>query len=176
MFNLFINDMFYTTIDGVIANHTDDTTVWNRNDDLAVLQRVSQVDADTTIRWFLDNNMSGNPDKFHCMLLGHKDPMAAFSITGSGHHIETLKFVKTLGITVDNQLKFGTHISNLCNKASRQTNALQRLSHFLNENQRSSLYQSFVCANLNFSTIVWMFCRKLNCKKLEKLQQRDLFA
>ena len=32
-----------------------------------------------------------------------------------------------LGITIDSQLNFNVHVSNMCNKAGRQLNVLQRL-------------------------------------------------
>ena len=118
--------------------------------------------------------MSANLDKFQCMVLGHKSPMSGFSVTVSGHHIETQEYMKILSITFDKELKFGAHKSNICNAASRQINALERLSKFLNESQRIPIYQAFISANFNFSPVVWMFCGKLNGKKLEKLQERAL--
>ena len=40
---------------------------------------------------------------------------------------ETTKLVKLVGITTDSQLRFNEHISNLCNKASLQLNAINNL-------------------------------------------------
>ena len=40
---------------------------------------------------------------------------------------ETAKLVKLGGVTTDNQLRFDEHISNLCNKASLQLNAINNL-------------------------------------------------
>ena len=39
LFNLFINDLFYIPMDGLIANYVDDNTICNRNADLAVLKK-----------------------------------------------------------------------------------------------------------------------------------------
>ena len=49
-------------MDGLIANYTDDNIIRNRNADLAVLKRVARKDAVTTTRWFLENDMSANPN------------------------------------------------------------------------------------------------------------------
>ena len=41
------------------------------------------------------------------------------------------KDVNLLGVTIDNDLKFDKHISNLCLKAGRKLCALSRMSEFL---------------------------------------------
>ena len=39
--------------------------------------------------------------------------------------------VKLLGITVDNDLKFGKHVLKLCSKANQKLNALSRIAKLL---------------------------------------------
>ena len=87
-------------MDALIANYAYDDTDFNKNADLVVLKGV----AVTTTRWFLDNDMSANSDKFQCMPLGHSGPVCCFRVRVSGHHIETLECIKILGITFDNEL------------------------------------------------------------------------
>jgi hypothetical protein len=48
-----------------------------------------------------------------------------------GNKIDCEKEVKLLGVTIDCQLKFNTHISNICKKASRQLNVLKRIGKHL---------------------------------------------
>jgi hypothetical protein len=45
--------------------------------------------------------------------------------------VDCEKEVKLLGVTIDCQLKFNTHISNICKKASRQLNVLKRIGKHL---------------------------------------------
>jgi hypothetical protein len=40
--------------------------------------------------------------------------------------------VKLLGVTIDYELKFNSHITNICRKASRQLNVLKRMGKYLN--------------------------------------------
>jgi hypothetical protein len=51
----------------------------------------------------------------------------------AGNKIKCEKEVKLLGVTVDFELKFNSHISNICKKASRQLNVLKRLGKYLNK-------------------------------------------
>ena len=40
--------------------------------------------------------------------------------------------MKLLGVTIDYELKFNSHITNICRKASRQLNVLKRIGKHLN--------------------------------------------
>jgi hypothetical protein len=50
----------------------------------------------------------------------------------AGNKIKCEKEVKLLGVAIDFELKFNSHISNICKKASRQLNVLKRLGKYLN--------------------------------------------
>jgi hypothetical protein len=44
--------------------------------------------------------------------------------------------VKLLGVTIDYELKFNSHITNICRKASRQLNVLKRMGKYLNRSSK----------------------------------------
>ena len=69
-------------------------------------------------------------------------------------------------------MNFKRHVSEICIKTSRQVNALKKLSPYLKENNRLSLYRSFINSNFNNCPLIWMFCGKTNWMKVEKLQER----
>ena len=79
-----------------------------------------------------------------------------------------------LGITIDSQLNFNVHVSNMCNKAGRQLNVLQRLKGSLDCSSRCSIYKSFIMSNFNYCPVVWMFTSKSSLSKLEGIQKRAL--
>ena len=82
--------------------------------------------------------------------------------------------VKVLGIHIDNKLKFDKHISELCKRASRHLNAISRVSKFLDEKCRISLYHSFILSHFHYCNIVWHNCDTENTIKIEKIQKRAL--
>ena len=69
---------------------------------------------------------------------------------------------------------FETPSRSICTTASRQINALKRLTKFLNERSRILVYKSFISSNFNYCPVTWMFCGRRNVIKLEKLQERAL--
>ena len=98
----------------------------------------------------------------------------SFDVSVDGHTISRDNTLKILGVTLDDKLNFKAHIRNICQTASCQINALKRISKFVNEHCRLSVYKSFINANFNYCPIVWMFCGKTNLNRLEKLQERAL--
>ena len=79
-----------------------------------------------------------------------------------------------LGITIDSQLNLNVHFSNMCNKADRQLNVLQRLKGSLDYSSRLSIYKSFIMSNFSYCPVVWMFISKSSLSKLEGIQKRAL--
>ena len=92
-----------------------------------------------------------------------------FIVNVGGHDLHRDNTLKMLDVTLDDKLNFKTHIRNICQKASRQINALKRISKFLNAQCRMHVYKSFV-----YCPVVWMFSRKNNLGKLERFQERAL--
>ena len=79
--------------------------------------------------------------------------------------------VKVMGVVIDNKLNFSLHVSSICKKASRQLNALARISNYLDVSARRTIYDSFVASNFNYCPLVWHFCGATNNNKIEKYKK-----
>ena len=64
---------------------------------------------------------------------------------------------KLLGVTIDKNLKFNNHISDMCIKASRKLTALGRLSRLLPFAKRRLLMKSFIETQFSYCPLIWMF-------------------
>ena len=82
--------------------------------------------------------------------------------------------VKLLGIDIDCKLSFDAHVLQLCKKASRQINALMRLSNMLDHDVKMNIFMSFIKSILNYCPVTWMFTKAGNVRKLDRLQHRAL--
>ena len=81
-------------------------------------------ESELAVKWFRGNKIV-NPDKLQAMVLQKQDKKSQNNSWNIDNKItETTKSVKLLGIIIDSQLKFDEHISDLCNKASMQLNAI----------------------------------------------------
>ena len=61
------------------------------------------------------------------------------------------KSQKLLGVIIDTELRFNTHVTDLCNKASKKLNALTRVSPYMDLPKKRSLMKSFISSQFNYS-------------------------
>ena len=78
----------------------------------------------------------------------------------NGNKIVCEDNVKLLGVTIDSDLNFDNHISEMCKKASRQLNILKRIGKYMNRLGRLTSYYSFILSNFNYCPVIWHYCSK----------------
>ena len=96
----------------------------------------------------------------------------AFNI--NGNTITCEYNVKLLGVTIDSNLNFNNHISEICKKASRRLNILKRIGKYLNRLGRLTAYYSFILSNFNYYPVIWHYCCEKNSLKMEKIQEKAI--
>ena len=148
LFKIFVNDLFYTDIDSIICNYTNDNHIVNWSNSVDELKVSLEKDAHRAFSWFDNNHMDANPDKFQCISLDRfgRPPI---SISVDGNTIPSFDSIKVLGVTLDNNLHYDIHISNLCSKASIQINAMKRIGKYLNMDCRIAMYKSLISSNFS---------------------------
>ena len=117
LFNIYLNDLFFFLQEIQVCNFADDTTLLICNESLEIVLNHLEKNSDLAILWFENNYMKLNTDKCHLLVSGVKYEQIWAQI--GIDRIWEEKQVKLLGITIDTELKFETHISNLCNKGNQ---------------------------------------------------------
>ena len=174
LFNVFINDIFYFIKTCTLYNYADDNTLSFHSPDFNELIMFLQQEGKILIDWFSFNCMQANPGKFQAIAVGKKtfgkSPVFSFDTV----NITCEEVVKLLGVDIDFNLSFDSHISNICKKAAQQLNVMRRIGHNLSLLNRLTIFHTFVLSNFNFCPLAWHFCSETNTKKMEKLQERGL--
>ena len=67
---------------------------------------------------------------------------------------------------------FHQHVSILCRKAGARLRILQRLSSYIDEHYRMTIFRSFVL--INYCSLVWNVCEAAHTSKMECIQFRAL--
>ena len=125
----------------------------------------------TLVKWFSDNYLKLNADKCHLLISKHNKDI---HINVEEEIIECSNSVKLLGVTLDNNLNFNDHISNLCKKASQKLHALARISNFMSKEKLRILMKAFIESQFGYCPLTWMFHSRTLNNRINKLHERAL--
>ena len=78
--------------------------------------------------------------------------------------------VVLLGLGIDNRLTFKDHVDMFCRTANYKLHALRRIRRYLTLEKTKLLHNVFINNQFNYASVIWMFCRKKDYLKLEKIQ------
>ena len=168
LFNVYLNDLFFTNDSTEVCNFADDTSLYSCNKNLEIVLNSLEKDSNMAIKWFKNNFMKINPDKFHLLVSGNsKEPV---SIQIGGEYIQESKEELLLGITIDNQLKFKHQIDKNCKQAGGKLTAIIRECHSISFDKLKPLLLSFVESQFNYCPLVLMFCTRTEKSVLIKFR------
>ena len=114
--------------------------------------------------------MKVNPGKCH-LLTSTKSPEVA-SIDGiqiTSSTAETL-----LGITIDSELNFESHLFAICNKVSRKINAFWWIANYMSLEKRRIVMKTFIESQFNYCPLIWMFHSRTINNKINRFHERAL--
>ena len=157
-------------------NFADDNTLYSSNKKLEIVLRNLETDLNNVLAWFNMNSSKANPGKFQFMVLGKKED-DSFVLNFGNNKIETSTEVTLLGVKIDKQLKFKTHIEELCRKAAYKLHALRRVRKYLTVEKAKLLANAFINSQFTYVPLIWMFAGKLSIAKICKIhfRTRQLF-
>ena len=69
LLNIFLNDLLSTLKLSDLFNFADDNTISTITDNIDHLLLTLKHDSELAVKWFTDNQMIVNPDKFQAMIL-----------------------------------------------------------------------------------------------------------
>ena len=92
--------------------------------------------------------------------------------TLEGTDLENVESIKYLGVTIISDLKWNSHIRNVCSKANRTLGLLRRNLFSCPQDVQEAAYKSMVRRILEYGSTVWnSHCNGLN-NELENVQKR----
>ena len=125
------------------------------------------------LKWFRINSLQANPGQFQFIIL-EKKKRNSVKLVINTTEIEESRKVVLLGITIDNLLIFNEHIDNLCRTANYKLHALRRIRKYLSLEKAKLLCNAFINSQFNYAPLVWMFCRKKQYLKIQKIHHKAL--
>ena len=168
LFVIFINDLpDCVTSDAYLF--ADDTKIFRviaNEEDRGELQK----DLDRLDEWSKDWLLEFHPQKCKFMTIGKDDLNIKYML--KDQKLQKVKEEKDIGVIIDDQLDFESHISEEINKATKMFGLLRRSFNCLDRKTFTCLYKSMVRTHLDYASSVWSPQKIKHIEMIENVQRR----
>ena len=169
---MFINDLIFVVTLPKVCNFADGNTIYSSNKKSEIVFRNLESDLNVLV-WLNINSLKANRGKFKFTVLGTKEA-DSFVLNIGKNKIESSTEVTLLGVKIDKQLKFKSHIEELCRKAAYKLHALRRIRKYLTVEKAKLLANAFINSQFTYAPLIWMFAGKSSIAKICKIHFRTL--
>ena len=171
LFSMYINDIS-SDIESEIRLFADDCVCYREikdEEDTIKLQR----DIGRLGSWARKWGMRFQPVKCNMMQLTRKRiKKINASYTLEGTDLENVESIKYLGVTITSDLRWNTHVSNVCTKANRTLVFLRRNLYSCPQEVKEAAYKGLVHPVLDYGGSVWDPPGVVLQEELESVQKR----
>lgn len=151
----------------------DDTKLYRQiksEEDVKLLQE----DLDKLQNWSNKWLLKFHPNK--CKVISIKaSGTRKYYMTGQGGdmiQLENITHEKDIGVTIDEDLNFKTHIHNILNRANSLVGLIRRSFIYLDESMFKLLFKSLVRPHLEYAASVWNPYKIADIELIENVQRR----
>ena len=175
LFNLYINDMHRSSDKLNFLHFADDTTIYLSGRDLTRLCEEVCMELCKVDDWLKANRLSLNIDKTFYMILTHKNyDETDINIRIQDVQLSRVTSKKFLGVTIDDRLSHGGHLSALYKQLSGVRGILYKLSSFLPPHVIKMLYYSLFHSRMVYGISVWGGGGVTNISRIRKVNSSTL--
>ena len=176
LWNVFQNDLHLTTEENKLFMYADDHQLFSVAKSAKEVEHTLNEGGNNISDWYNNNLLQGNFSKYQAMSLGPRNCTKDLQIKINDTVVEKKSEIMLLGVTLDYQLTFSSHVSNICRKTSCQIGVLQRLRNLIPTSAKLHIAKFAILPHVTYCQTVWHFCRSSDARKLERIQERVLRA
>ena len=169
LFLLFINDID-NDIQSSLRLFADDTIlyreIWSKAD-----HNIIQNDIQTLFKWSQTWKLDFNVSKCKVLTISNKTDPDKFNYTLNNDPLEHVNSHQYLGITINSNLRWNTHVSAITATATRTLNVIRRTLHPCNPEVKKVAYMSLVRPKLEYASAAWNPHTQNDTTRLEKVQR-----
>ena len=171
-FIIYINDIVNISNKVKFFQFADDTAIIIQGDSYEHIQNIINSFIPKLTAWFSSNRLSLNPAKTFYQIYSLFAIKQDIDIFLDNVKIKRQFSVRYLGVAVDENLKWDTHINNISSVLSRNIGVIGRLRSCLSPRELILLYNTLVLPYISYCSAVWGNAYLTRTKKITKLQKR----
>ena len=179
LFCIHINDLPLNISDSSVRCDlfADDSTIHTSNKNMLKIESSLQHALREVETWCDVNRMILHPSKTKSMILTtrqkHQLAPLTLNLTINDVPIEQVREHKVLGVIIDEELSWESHINYICKKLSRNLYLLSKLTQFANKKTLLMFTHAHIMSHINYASSLWDGASKNNLKKLISLHRRS---
>ena len=169
LFSMFINDLPRSVQPSVTtALFADDSTFFVSGDNITDIESNLNSAMASINSWMFANGLRVNLLKSKCMLIhsSRKKP-PPLSVSFNNCPIQQVTCFKLLGVMIDHNLTWSTHIAHILRSVTQNLHLLRRISWLLPRNARLAFYFAYIAPHFNYCSLVWDSCCSGDSKRLQ---------
>ena len=176
LFLIYINDLCQVSNVLDVILFADDTNIFYSHKDPNFLNTIVNTELDKLSSWFQANRLSINVKKSNFVIFksAQNRQHLDFSFFIDNNQIDRVEEVVFLGVILDQNLNWKSHIHNVARKVSKSLGIIYKASFCLNEASLRTLYFSLVYPYLCYCVGVWGYTYPSNLKRVVTLQKRAI--
>ena len=172
LFLIYINDMIKCSNLLFLTQFADDSTITYSSLDLEQAIVTVEHEFNRVLDWLAANKLIINLTKTHLMLFTTRARPDTISILAKGQEINEVKEIKFLGVILDNDLKWDSHIEYISKKISKSVSILKMLKFSFPNNVLKNIYFSLIYPYFTYCNLVWGSAFSTHLDILVKLQKK----
>jgi hypothetical protein len=166
----------HLSTDTRVHAYADDIALRITGRDIAEMEGLMNSDLDQLPVWGMDQKLIMNPAKSQvCLFTTNKKKQGSYTsaVVVQGTLVEAVRNPVYLGVTLDPELRFGNHISNIAARARKKLNIIKSLAGS-DWGSRASTLRTSYCAvvrpHLEYAIPVWGHAADAHLRKLDVVQ------
>ena len=88
--------------------------------------------------------------------------------------LENSKEEVVFGVTIDNKLKFDSHIKNISRKDGQKLGTLLRITNDLNSSQKKLIFSGMIKSQFSYCPLIWMFSSRKSNNLINRIHERSI--
>nr|CAH7767839.1 unnamed protein product [Callosobruchus chinensis] len=177
LFTLYTADFHTTLSHSFMSSYADDTQLIHHFDPENALDSVVMLDEDieSVVKYTKNHNLSLNPTKCNAILFCQKKfsniLKTNLNIKIMNNTVQLAVSLKILGITIDENLRFSSHVANVIQKSYFRLKILYSSKYVLSRNVKRVLCETLVMSVMRYCDILYYPCLDSITKlRLQKVQ------
>ena len=157
LFLLYINDLHEALAYSEVYHFDDNIPPLRFSDSLKSLNKKVNIDLKLLCHWLNANKISLNTNKTEPIIFKHHSWKSTFNLRLkiNGRRLYPSKFIKYLGVYLDENLNWHKHVSELPIKLRPANGVLSKIRHYVPKKILISIYHPLFSSHMHYACQIW---------------------